>query len=130
MSIIQVRQDVRAKFNRLSQKTMVKMLTPFSKKFLLLHMLYAIINYSINYTGLTSRALVAEQPTDFVKEALLLKIEAWKMESCSTEDIIERLRQRTVPLGYVVTSWIPGSYSCIIATCIHVCSCVYNIIKH
>ena len=44
LSIIQIRQDVRAKYNRLSQKTMLKMLTPISKKVLLF--IY-INNYTI-----------------------------------------------------------------------------------
>lgn len=60
--------------------------------------------------GLASGSVVAVQPTDFIKESLLKEIEAWMMEGCSDEDVIQRLRLRTVPSGYSPTSWIPGSY--------------------
>ena len=60
------------------------------------------------FIGLPSGAIVAAQPTDFVNVALLKEIEAWKMEGCSDNDIVQRLRIRTVPRGYSPTSWIPG----------------------
>lgn len=57
---------------------------------------------------------MAVKPTDFVKEPLLKEKESWKIEGSSDEDIIQRLRVRTVPPGYSTAPWTPGIIEAIV----------------
>jgi len=43
-----------------------------------------------------------------VSNELLTEIMAWKNEGSSTNDVITRLRLRTVPSNYPVHNWIDG----------------------
>ncbi len=59
----------------------------------------------------------AQLPTDLVSKKLLGEIVVWVKEKCTMEDIITRLRQRTVPRGYLMHTWKEGK--CIgLSTCI------------
>ncbi len=52
--------------------------------------------------------VVASEPNPAVGAALLKEILLWKLEGCSNDDVITRLRQRTVPEGYTIHPWIAG----------------------
>ena len=52
--------------------------------------------------------IVASEPNPAVSEALLKEVLLWKIEGCTDDDVIIRLRQRTVPAGYKFHSWIAG----------------------
>jgi len=41
-------------------------------------------------------------------EGLLREVLSWKRGGASFDDIVERLRIRTVPSGYVPHNWIEG----------------------
>lgn len=56
----------------------------------------------------TSTGWSAQLPNPAVPAELISEIGSWIDENCSHVDIITRLRQRTVPEGYVVHTWIPG----------------------
>ena len=46
-------------------------------------------------------------PTSVLKEIL-----SWKEEGCTVEDVIFRLRVRTVPSGYDYHTWSEGNQKC------------------
>jgi hypothetical protein len=50
----------------------------------------------------------SSEPNPAVGAALLKEILLWKLEGCSNDDVITRLRQRTVPEGYTIHPWIAG----------------------
>ena len=54
--------------------------------------------------------VVASEPNSAttVPSALLKDILLWKLEGCSNDDVVARLRQRTVPKGYQFHPWIAG----------------------
>ena len=52
--------------------------------------------------------VVASEPNSAVGTALLKDILLWKLEGCSNDDVVARLRQRTVPKGYQFHPWIAG----------------------
>ena len=58
-----------------------------------------------------------------VSSTLLMTILSWLTENCSMDDIIVRLRQRTVPSGYTIHTWIPGEWN-------EEWSCIYNYKLH
>lgn len=43
-----------------------------------------------------------------VSTELLSEIAEWKAEKCTEEDIVTRLRARTVPVGYEPHTWVKG----------------------
>lgn len=45
-----------------------------------------------------------------VPTEMLLEIFTWKKAGVKDAEIIDRLRQRTVPNGYDFHTWIPGKY--------------------
>jgi len=57
-----------------------------------------------------------------VSNELLTEIMVWKNEGASTDDVITRLRLRTVPSNYPVHNWIEGKEFviqwCILDNCI------------
>ena len=52
--------------------------------------------------------VVAEVPNPAVPTTLLEEILNWKMQGATTKDVLERLRVRTVPMGYSPHTWTPG----------------------
>ena len=44
----------------------------------------------------------------FVSEALINEIDRWIREECTIEDVVIRLRSKTVPNGYSPQPWISG----------------------
>ena len=53
-------------------------------------------------------SIVAKKPNPAVPSDLLKEILSWKSEGASMLDVVTRLRQRTVPAGYTIHTWIPG----------------------
>ena len=51
---------------------------------------------------------VTEHPNPAVPSSLLAEIWKWKQEGESIDDVVVRLHQRTVPLGYEIHTWKPG----------------------
>ena len=51
--------------------------------------------------------VVASEPNSADDSPLLKDILLWKLEGCSN-DVVARLRQRTVPKGYQFHPWIAG----------------------
>ena len=52
--------------------------------------------------------ITAEIPNPAVSGVILRDIQRSKEEKCSEEDIITRLRLRTIPAGYNYHTWHPG----------------------
>jgi len=50
----------------------------------------------------------AQVPNPAVDISLLREILSWTREGASCDDVIERLRVRTVPSGYTYHNWIDG----------------------
>ena len=60
------------------------------------------------FSVLPNGMIVASEPNPAVSATLLKEILLWKLEGCSNDDVIIRLRQRTVPEGYKFHQWITG----------------------
>ena len=74
------------------------------------------MNFKTNYFSFTddTDTVTAQIPNPAVSVDLLKEIHLWIEESCSFTDIIEKLRQRTVPSGYDYHPWITGECSSIL----------------
>lgn len=109
LSVLQIRSTIRAKYSRLSKKVMLEMLTP--KRNLLVRFMYVFICFYISV--MANSLITCLKPSPFVSAQLLCEIHIWKeVLGLTWEDIISRLRPRTVPSGYKFHSWIPGNTSC------------------
>ena len=53
--------------------------------------------------------LRAAVPNPAVGEKLLQEISTWMEEGCTMEDVVLRLRLRTVPNGYEPHNWCEGN---------------------
>ena len=53
---------------------------------------------------------VAEVQNPAISQELLVKISRWRADGVEWSDIISRLRPRTVPCGYVYSTWKPGEH--------------------
>ena len=56
-------------------------------------------------------SVVAKTANPAVPTALLQEVLTWQKQGISMSDIIDRLRSRTVPQGYIPHSWNPGIYT-------------------
>ena len=57
----------------------------------------------------TNQLIVAERPNSVVPPALLCEVLLWRVvQSLSWDDVISRLRSRTVPAGFVYHAWKVG----------------------
>lgn len=52
--------------------------------------------------------VTAINPNPAVSTELLIEISGWMQSGATIEDVIDRLRTRTVPNGYSYRTWIPG----------------------
>ena len=53
---------------------------------------------------------VAEIQNPAISQELLVEISRWRADGVEWSDIISRLRPRTVPCGYVYSTWKPGEH--------------------
>lgn len=56
----------------------------------------------------TDGSINAQRKNAAVSEELLKEISSWRDEGATNEDVLTRLRQRTVPKGYTYHTWNPG----------------------
>ncbi|XP_065893229.1 uncharacterized protein [Dysidea avara] len=89
LSVLQIRADVRAKYSRMGFKTMSGMIMPLLER---------------------DGRVVARVRNPAVNSDLLREVYQWNEEGATIDDVIERLRLRTVPPKYVGTihTWIDG----------------------
>ena len=52
-------------------------------------------------------------PNNAVSLQLLAEIQKWYSEGANQDDVVERLRLRTVPPGYKIHNWIEGTYTAV-----------------
>ena len=64
--------------------------------------------FPLFYLELVNSNLVAEKPNPAVSSSVLDEIWKWKKENASTEDLVQRLRLRTVPIGCQYHNWKSG----------------------
>ena len=55
--------------------------------------------------------MVAEKPNPAVPLDVLQSIYLWLSHDVTFDDIIDRLRPRTVPSGYTYSNWKTGTYN-------------------
>lgn len=60
-------------------------------------------------TGLADGSVLATIVNPAVSTDLLHEIQHWQSEGATTDDVLARLRQRTVPTGYCVHTFVPGT---------------------
>ena len=59
-------------------------------------------------TGDVRGMVVAEIPNPAVTDEILEEIWKWREEGCMEQDVIVRLRNRVVPVGYEYHNWHTG----------------------
>ena len=59
-------------------------------------------------TGMSDSTIVAAHSNPAVPSSVLEEVYDWRQHGISMEDVVDRLRPRTVPTGYVFTNWKPG----------------------
>ena len=63
--------------------------------------------YNVN-TGSKEGNVSAVQHNPGISAELLDEINSWYTQGVTVDDVIERLRLRTVPPGYTIHSWVEG----------------------
>ncbi len=102
ISVFCIRSRVRA---RLSESTMLAMLTPKG----ILPLSSKIYYKRYCFPVCANQLIVPEKPNSVVPPSLLCQVLLWRsVQSLSWDDIISRLRSRTVPSGYVYHAWKDG----------------------
>ena len=93
---------------------MIEMLTPTCKfSLLLLHTTFCFYTCVMCYHVVSSDGVLkAVRENDIVPQHLLLEILVWRVEGASDEDVIVRLRLRTIPKGYTIHTLQPGMTLC------------------
>ncbi len=70
---------------------------------------YNVISLSLyQYTVTLDGHIVALKENPAVSKELLAEIHGWKLEGATDNDVLCRLRQRTVPTGYSYHFWCQG----------------------
>ncbi|XP_065899778.1 uncharacterized protein [Dysidea avara] len=87
LSIFQIRADARSKFACTDITKMTNMVT---------------------LKVMEDGHVAAVQPNPAITDELLGDIKVWYDEGATSDDVIERLRLRTVPTGYAIHSWTEG----------------------
>ena len=70
-------------------------------------------------TAYADGLVIAEVPNPAVSVDILKDILLWKADGATFDDIIVRLRQRTVPSGYTYHTRVQGTCTC-------TCTCIYT----
>lgn len=109
LSILQVRTKSRAKYAQKGYKTLI-MLTPIGEYMYIVCTLHVVC--VLCHLVLQDGSIVAKKSNTCVTSELLQEILQWKNEGMEDLDIITRLRQRTVPVGYIRHTWQPGKPIC------------------
>lgn len=71
------------------------------------HILYFPHPQSVDAEG-NIKARVANPA---ISNCLLSEVLSWNQEGARIEDVVARLRMRTVPSGYTIHNWIDGIYN-------------------
>lgn len=109
LHILQVRSKARAKIGRKSPKVLLAMLTPKGKQ----HMYtFVCVIHVFHCTVDADGCISAECPDPAISQTILKEVWEWKRSGVNTDDIVDRLRTRTVPSGYPIHPWILGQLNC------------------
>ena len=71
---------------------------------------YITLSLSLSLLVLPDGSVVAEQSNPAVPQSLLREIQQLSAQGETVEEIVDLLRPRTVPPGYVPYTWHPGTY--------------------
>ena len=92
----------------MSLNKMIEMITPS-----MFHCFYAwsctCCNLFFIYVDVKDGNITAVLSNPAVTLDLLSEIKSWHEEGATVNDVVERLRLRTVPHGYTIHSWIEGA---------------------
>ena len=72
--------------------------------------------------------LVAQSPNPAISCSLLAEVCKWMNEKASLEDVVVRLRPRTVPNGYEYHTWKAGTIVNLTTTA--TCACILQNVHH
>lgn len=67
------------------------------------------ITFPLDDTLGNNGTLAAMLPNNAVSLELLAEIQKWYLEGANQDDVVERLRLRTVPPGYKIHNWTEGT---------------------
>ena len=107
LSIFEVRSLARRKYSHLSAKRMIGMLTPKCESVGQICVLLIEVCCKLHLGG-KDGIIEAEVVNRAVPTKVLKEILTWKGEGCTIDDIVTRLRNRTVPSGYAHHMWSEG----------------------
>ena len=104
LSVFQILSNARRKYAQKKQHTMIEMLTPLCKY----ACLYKGLCYFGKLPGNANGIFSTRVPNNAVSQELLAQIHGWITAGATMDDVIERLRLRTVPTGYAIHNWTNG----------------------
>ncbi len=108
LSVIDIRSSVRRKYSKLGLKALTSMLTSLRKyETGSIHMCYS---KPLLFLGNRDGTIVAEKYNPAVPSHILTEVWIWQSQGATFEDVVDRLRPRTVPPGYLYNSWKAGTY--------------------
>lgn len=62
------------------------------------------------HVGDANGQLTARVPNPAVCADLLKQVHGWVESGATTDDVVDRLRVRTVPTGYTFHKWVEGTF--------------------
>ena len=100
----------------MNSKQLIRMLSPKSKAQTCIGWLiraarkhvFIYHDYVYYIAACPDGSVVAKVPNVAVSSKLLEEMLVWNKEGAAIDDVIIRLRQRTVPTGYAIHNWQPG----------------------
>lgn len=100
-----MRCDVRKKYSQMRAKKLASMLTPLRK---------FVVNFNHFYlprlsTRRPDGTIVLKRDNPVVPSAVLNDVYLWMSQGATFEDVVDRLRPRTVSRGYTYSCWKPGT---------------------
>ena len=125
LSVLQIRSKVRNIYSKMSVRKMLTLITPKGKiTDTQILSFYVFISKS---EQLPDGTIQVQANSSIVPQCILKNIWMWMRQGIDWKDIVERLRPRTVPPGYVYHTWTPGMYRTV-CTSLYFCMFVLNIV--
>lgn len=122
LSVLKLKSDARTKYSKMGPKKLLDMLTPIGESHLSITTMFMHVREPCTCLG-TDGGAVESNPA--VPNEVLVKIAHLKQDGISMEDIVSRLRSRTVPPGHAYHTWrvLSGCISLVCSkhTCIIMC---------
>ena len=118
--MLHIRSTVRNMYNRMSVRKMLTLITPKGKLVCYL----CLISICLKSEQLPDGTIQVQANFSIVPQCVLQNILVWMRQGVNWKDIIQCLRPKTVPSGYVYHTWSPGVCVCVTRARVCACACV------